>query len=76
MLESLLLWMSGIAWGVKLGFVISSIILFAGAISARKENDKKWMRIMVRLSFLLAFASVVFPPEATWLGWLEMARMP
>lgn len=76
MLESLLLWMAGIAWCVKLGFTISSIFLFMGAISARKENDKRWMKIMVRLSFLLAFASVVFPPEATWLGWLEMARRP
>ena len=76
MLESLLLWMSGIAWGAKLGLVISSILLFVGAIGARKENDKRWMKIMVRLSFLFAFIAVVFPPETTWLGWLEIARRP
>ena len=74
MLEFLLLWLSSIAWGVKLGFAISSVLMFVGFIGVRKENNKKWMKIMVRLSFLLAFASVVFPPEATWLGWLEMAR--
>ena len=76
MLEFLLLWMPGIAWGVKLGLVISSILLFVGAIEARKENDKRWMKIMIRLSILLAFIAVVFPPEATWLGWLEIARRP
>lgn len=75
-MEAFLLWVSGIAWGVKFGLVISSILLFVGAIGAREENDKRWMKIMVRLSFLLAFIAVVFPPETTWLGWLEIARRP
>ena len=87
-MEAFLLWFSGIAWGVKLFLAMYAGLHFVAFIAAcifaartaEDEDDlaakKKDALKIGKLFIFFATLAAVFPPESTWLGWLEFARRP